>query len=129
MSRKRPVGESKTLRQEASAETVLIDLQGRTVVPGFIDAHAHIWKVGHLLTTSLDLRRVPSIDALLEAARARGATLAPGEWLQGRGFNEAVLAEQRRPTRRDLDCVLPERPAVDVLAKSNRWLRLVTLVT
>jgi predicted amidohydrolase YtcJ len=106
------VGDPRTLRQEARAETVLIDLEGRTVVPGFIDAHAHIWKVGHLHTTSLDVRRVRSIEALLKAVRARGGTLATGEWLQGRGFNEASLAEQRRPTRYDLDRVLPDRPAV-----------------
>jgi predicted amidohydrolase YtcJ len=106
------VGDSKTLRAQASAQTALYDLEGRTVVPGFIDAHAHIWKIGHLLTTMLDLRRVHSIDDLCAAVRQRDANLPPGDWLQGRGFNEAVLAEKRKPTRDDLDQAVPNRPVV-----------------
>jgi predicted amidohydrolase YtcJ len=106
------VGDTRALRQEAAPGTTLVDLDGRTVVPGFIDAHAHIWKIGHLLTTLLDLRPVSSIQALLQAVRERDAQLPRGEWLQGRGFNEAALAEGRRPTRHDLDRGVPNRPAV-----------------
>ncbi len=106
------VGDSKTLRAQAGAQTALYDLEGRTVVPGFIDAHAHIWKIGHLLTTMLDLRRVHSIEDLCAKVRERNAQLPPGDWLQGRGFNEAVLAEKRKPTRADLDEAVPDRPVV-----------------
>jgi predicted amidohydrolase YtcJ len=106
------VGDTETLLAQANAATTRYDLQGRTVVPGFIDAHAHIWKMGHLLTTMLDLRPVRGIEDLCRAVRQRGASLPAGAWLQGRGFNEAMLAEQRRPTRDDLDRALPDRPVV-----------------
>jgi predicted amidohydrolase YtcJ len=106
------VGDSKTLLEQTGAQTTRYDLDGRTVVPGFIDAHAHIWKIGHLLTTMLDLRRVQSIGDLCAAVHDRAASLPPGDWLQGRGFNEAVMAEKRKPTRDDLDRAVPNRPVV-----------------
>lgn len=89
-----------------------LHLGGRTVVPGFHDAHAHIWKIGHLLTTMLDLRGVESIDALVARVTAFRARLPEGAWLLGRGFNEATMAEGRPPTRRDLDRAAPDLPVV-----------------
>ena len=83
-----------------------VDLGGGTVVPGFDDAHAHIYKVGHLLTSMLDLRGVPSMAAL----RARLREVPGDGWLQGRGFNEAAMAERKMPDRHDLDAACPQRP-------------------
>src|SRR5215813_6925813 len=87
-----------------------IDLEGRTLVPGFNDAHAHIWKIGHLLTTMIDLRRTTSLVPLVDAVRQRAATVPPGAWIVGRGYNEAALAEGRPPTRHDLDRASPHQP-------------------
>jgi len=106
------VGDSKALLAEAGAQTARYDLEGRTVVPGFIDAHAHIWKIGHLLTSMLDLRGVTSIEDLNAAVLKHHAKLPPGDWLQGRGFNEAAMAERRKPTRYDLDKAVSGRPVV-----------------
>jgi hypothetical protein len=106
------VGDTKTLLAQAGTQTARYDLEGRTVVPGFIDAHAHIWKIGHLLTSMLDLRRVSSIQDLCAAVLERDSKLPQGEWLQGRGFNEAALAERRKPNRYDLDKAVPGRPVV-----------------
>lgn len=89
-----------------------IDLRGRTVVAGFNDAHAHIWKIGHLLTTMLDLRTVGSLDELVEKVSAFRSRLPDGAWLLGRGFNEAAMAEGRVPTRHDLDRAAPDQPVV-----------------
>jgi predicted amidohydrolase YtcJ len=96
----------------AGSSTRRIDLGGRTVVPGFNDAHAHIWKIGQLLTTMLDLRRVVSIEELVRAVRQVSDRLPEGAWLLGRGYNEATLAEKRPPTRDDLDRAAPKRPVV-----------------
>jgi predicted amidohydrolase YtcJ len=90
----------------------VFDLGGRTVIPAFHDAHAHIWKMGHLLTTMLDLRGVPSVEALVAKVAAFRDRLPAGAWLLGRGFNEAAMAEGRMPTRRDLDRAAPDRPVV-----------------
>jgi predicted amidohydrolase YtcJ len=104
------VGDSRDLLQDAGPGTARIDLGGLTVVPGFNDAHAHIWKIGHLLTTMLDLRKTTSIVELQGALRERDRQLPNGAWLIGRGFNELAMAEKRRPTRGDLDQAVPDRP-------------------
>jgi predicted amidohydrolase YtcJ len=87
-----------------------VDLGGRVLIPAFHDAHAHLWKMGHLLTTMLDLRGVESVEALTARVAAFAAPLPPGAWLLGRGFNEAAMAERRMPTRHDLDRAAPGRP-------------------
>ena len=106
------VGESADLLRSANGRAKRIDLAGRTVVPGFNDAHAHVWKIGHLLTSMLDLRRVASLDALVDEVR-RAAERASGDaWVLGRGYNEAVMREHRAPTRADLDRASPRVPVV-----------------
>lgn len=106
------VGDSDTLRGEVRPGVTIVDLDGRTVVPGFTDAHAHIWKMGFLLTSMLDLRRASSLEALLESVRVRDRSLPKGQWLLGRGFNEIAMPEKRKPTRYDLDRAAPDRPVV-----------------
>src|SRR5262245_3159128 len=97
---------------DAASHAKRIDLEGRTVVPGFNDAHAHIWKIGHLLTTMLDLRGVESVEALVDQVRRFRTTRPQGSWLLGRGYNEAAMIERRPPTRQDLDRVAPDQPVV-----------------
>ena len=106
------VGESADLLRASNGRATRIDLGGRTLIPGFNDAHAHVWKIGHLLTSMLDLRRTSSLDALLDDVR-RFADRAPEDaWVLGRGYNEAALRERRAPTRSDLDRASPRRPVV-----------------
>lgn len=90
----------------------VVDLGGRTVIPAFHDAHAHIWKMGHLLTTMLDLRGVESVEAIVARVAAFRGRRPAGSWLLGRGFNEAAMAEGRMPTRDDLDRAAPDQPVV-----------------
>jgi predicted amidohydrolase YtcJ len=106
------VGRDADVLCAAGPSTRRIDLAGRTLVPGLNDAHAHIWKIGHLLTTMLDLRGVGSIDELTERVRRFGQRLPDGAWLLGRGYNEAAMSERRPPTRDDLDRAAPDRPVV-----------------
>lgn len=95
-----------------------IDAQGRTVLPSFIDAHAHLWWMAlDRLVWQLSGPQAPrSIDELLQglAERAReGEGEGQGaEWLVGHGLSEAGLAERRLPTRWEIDAVLPDRPVV-----------------
>src|SRR5262245_81970 len=93
------VGAVRDVMNLRGAGTRIVDLDGRMLVPGFIDAHAHIWKIGHLLTTLLDLRQVASLADLVDRVRDRARRLPAGGWLQGRGYNEARFAEGRGPTR------------------------------
>ncbi len=87
-----------------------IDLAGRTLIPGFNDAHAHVWKIGQLATGMLDLRGVESLAALQARLRQAAAPLPAGAWLLGRGYNEAEMREGRQPNRWDLDAAIADRP-------------------
>ncbi len=63
---------------------MIVDLGGRTIVPRFTDAHAHVWEMGHLLTAMLDLRQSRGIEALAKCAESRDQQLQRGQWLLGR---------------------------------------------
>src|ERR1044071_3262238 len=106
------VGRNDDVLHAADATTRRIDLGGRTLVPGFNDAHAHIWKIGQLITSLLDARRIGSLDELVARLRAFATPLPADAWVQGRGYNEASLRERRAPTRWDLDRAEPNRPVV-----------------
>jgi hypothetical protein len=110
--------------------TRTIDLEERSLLPGFVDAHAHIWKIGHLLTTLLDVRGASSLADLAVRLQARARALPAGAWLYGRGYNEAKFADGRGPTRADLDAVTDDRPVVlmrtcaHIIACNSRALEL-----
>jgi len=97
-------GEDLTSRYEA---TRTIDLEGKTVVPGFDDTHIHI---SGSPQREIDLRETMSIAELQEQVRAKAAELGEGEWITGYGWAEDQFAEQRMPTRQDLDAAAPRNP-------------------
>ena len=107
------VGDEADVREQAGAGLETIDLAGRTATPGLNDAHAHPMSVGFALgdldLNPADRRSVAEIvDLVAGAVRDR----PPGEWIQGRGYDHARLAERRHPTRYDLDAVAPDHPVV-----------------
>ena len=104
------VGSREDVENLAGPGTKRIDLEGRTLLPGFNDSHVHVWKVGQILTGILDLRGLKSLEELRALLRRRDRELPEGAWLLGRGYNEERLAEGRQPTRRDLDGAAPNRP-------------------
>lgn len=86
-----------------------VDLQGRTVLPGLIDAHGHVFGLGQMLT-QLDLSQATSLEGALTSigdyARAN-----PGQgWLRGRGWNQENWKLGRFPTAADVDTVVSDRP-------------------
>jgi hypothetical protein len=89
-----------------------VDLGGATLLPGFNDAHVHVWKLGLLLTVQVDARKAvaPDIPSIAARFAERARVTSPGIWLTGRGYNEAELTERRHPTRRDLDAASQEHP-------------------
>src|SRR5688500_5945458 len=106
------VGQLEDVEGTAHANTRRLDLAGRTLLPGFYDAHIHLWKVGMLLTHWLDvhLPTAPTIAAIVEIYRHRTAQSSPETWIVGRGYNDATLPELRHPTRYDLDQVSSTHP-------------------
>ncbi len=104
------VGRLADLRALAHPNTQWIDLQGKILMPGFFDAHIHVWKVGDLLTFNLDLRGVGSIEELQDKLRDFASQHPELQWIRARGFNEAQMKAGRLPTRHDIDKVVSDHP-------------------
>ncbi len=85
----------------------MIDLNGRTVMPGFIDTHVHI---SGKAERYIDLTKVSSIVEIQKLIREKAAQLPPGDWITGYGWSEDTLAEMRRPLIADLDAAAPNNP-------------------
>jgi predicted amidohydrolase YtcJ len=96
----------------ANAGATRIDCEGRTVLPGFIDAHCHIASYAESLVT-LDLSRqgdVASVSDVQDRIYAFARNMPPGTWIRGKRYNEFHLAQKRHPNRGELDVVTPFHP-------------------
>lgn len=102
-------GSSGEIAGLAGAGTRRVDLEGRTVVPGLIDAHCHMLATG-LLLGNVGLHDCRSVREVLARVAARAAATPPGQWIVGRGWDESVLEEGRPPSREELDEVAPFNP-------------------
>ncbi len=107
------VGSNAEAKAAAAPGSESIDLAGRTAAPGLNDAHAHPMMLGRSLD-DLGLS-TPPVRTIAEIARLVGNAAqlrAPGTWIIGRGYDQARLADQRHPTRSDLDAVSPDHPVL-----------------
>jgi predicted amidohydrolase YtcJ len=105
------VGSDAEILRLATAGTTRVDLAGRTVVPGFIDAHTHPAYAGirHLTAVDCDLG---SIADILGALRQRASSTPPGKWVLGFKYDDTKTREARPITRADLDAAVPTHPAL-----------------
>jgi predicted amidohydrolase YtcJ len=102
-------GTSDQMKALAGPETKLIDLKGRSLLPGFIDAHCHAGNYGPVkfnIVCHSDVVR--SIEELKGEIRKRTAGTPKGGWILGRGYDNTKLKEKRHPTRWDFDEAAPE---------------------
>jgi predicted amidohydrolase YtcJ len=105
------VGSNDEVKQFAGNITRVIDLQGKTVIPGFVDTHIHVADFGRFLLW-LDLRRTASITDLQHRLKERAEKTPAGKWIVGRGWNQDHFKEKRLPTLLDLDTVSPKNPVI-----------------
>ncbi len=103
------VGSNVEMRSLAGPHTTLYDLGGRTVLPGFIDAHAHFYGYAKNLSR-IDLVGTGSLEEVLELVSARVEDVPEGEWITGRGWDQNDWAESVYPDRRALDRAAPHHP-------------------
>ncbi len=96
------IGTNKRIIATKSKTAKIINLQGRTVLPGFHDSHIHLLNYGMLLRT-LDLSRARSIEEVKKRVRGWNTTGSHDTWVLGRGWDDERLREHRYPTRDDLD--------------------------
>lgn len=105
------VGDSKELTGLTQRAQQVVDLRGRTVVPGFIDTHAHLADVGVRLL-HLDLGSAKSVEDALAMVQSQVAKTAPGELVVGYNWDESGWLTPRYLTKRDLDQAAPRNPVV-----------------
>lgn len=106
------VGTNAEVERLAGPRTERIDLRGRAVTPGLIDAHAHFnWGgVDRLLVMDLSYPLVKSVAEVVAKVAERVGTVGRGGWVEGRGWDEGKLTERRLLTATDLDAVSPDNP-------------------
>ena len=101
-------------REEVAAvigpTTKIIDLRGRTLLPGFVENHIHMTNSPQRHWVDCSYAACPSIADIRDKISARARATNPGEWILGRGFQSARLSDRRNPNRFDLDPVSPENP-------------------
>jgi predicted amidohydrolase YtcJ len=105
------VGSKTEIDSLSSAGAMRVDLGGDTVLPGFIDAHAHGASVGmnHLRNVNCNL---PSIAAIQEAIRKRAEKIGPGQWVTGFMYDDTKTKDGRQLTIADLDAAAPNNPVI-----------------
>ncbi|MGG4489101.1 amidohydrolase [Metabacillus idriensis] len=114
-SRIMAVGSNDLIREYISDDTTVIDLNGKTLMPGFIDAHIHLTIYGtNLLGVSCTDPSIQSLSDLFEALRKKAKETPPGQWIRATEFNEGKLTEHRYPTKQELDQLSAEHPIVIV---------------
>ncbi len=103
------VGSNDEIRGMARPGTKQTDIAGKTVLPGFIDAHTHPSYAGirHLRWVDCDLRSIAEIQS---AIRTRAAKTPAGEWVIGFKYDDTKTAEGRKLNRGDLDAAAPGHP-------------------
>lgn len=87
----------------------IIDLHGRTVLPGFTDSHCHIFGIGER-EMRLNLEGTNSLKDFLASVNERVDKTAPGKWIAGRGWIETFWKPPQFPTRQDVDKIAPNNP-------------------
>jgi predicted amidohydrolase YtcJ len=105
------IGANTDILHLAGAGTQKIDLDGRLVVPGFIDTHIHFYEWS-LNRQGVRLDDLTSLEDLLERVRQAANDRPPGQWIMGQGWNETDWTKPSMPTREALDRAAPDHPVL-----------------
>jgi hypothetical protein len=92
-------------------QTRVLDLGGRTVIPGMVDAHGHVSGLGSALAI-VDLTGASSYDEIVARVAAKAKTVAPGVWVTGRGWDQNRWADTRFPSHEKLSAAVPNNPVL-----------------
>jgi predicted amidohydrolase YtcJ len=108
------LGDDRSVTALIGPDTTVLDLAGRTAIPGFVESHNHPTFFGLTLAAPVDAGSPPNgtigdiVHRVEQAARDRG----PGEWIQGFRYDDTLLTDNRHPTRADLDPVSTANPVI-----------------
>jgi len=110
------VGALDEVMAKKGPETEVVDLEGKTLMPGFFDPHSHVvMQSMKFSTANLDPKPIGEAGSIADIQRILkdwidGKQLEPGRWVVGWGYDDTGIEEQRHPTRDDLDAVSTEHP-------------------
>jgi predicted amidohydrolase YtcJ len=104
-------GSSDAMKKLADGKTRMIDLGGRTVIPGLTDGHIHGIRAALTFGTEVNWIGVPTLKEALEKIREAATSQKPGSWIVvAGGWTEAQFAEKRRPTPAEVAALAPDNP-------------------
>jgi len=105
------IGTDQDMQDRAGADTEKIDLEGRLVVPGFVDTHIHFYEWA-LKRQDMALDDMTCLEELLARVRQAAAERPTGQWIMGQGWNETDWTAPNMPTRETLDRAAPDHPVL-----------------
>jgi predicted amidohydrolase YtcJ len=103
------VGDNDQIDELGDERTHVIDARGKTVLPGFIDSHSHLF-FGGVVAEAVDLTAARTIGDIVRSLSERAAVTPTGEWIRGYGFCVDRLAERRHPKSVELDRATTRHP-------------------
>jgi predicted amidohydrolase YtcJ len=108
------MGSNDLLKSLRKSGTQVIDCKGRTILPGFVDAHCHVFAYAKSLVylRLSQHENIRSISAIQQRIRDYSQKQPLGVWVRGKGYNEFYITEKRHPNRWDLDAAAPLHPVV-----------------
>ncbi len=123
------VGDDADLRPLLRPGGQAVDLGGRAVIPGLIDAHIHFgWYSLALHEERVDLDNVPGKEEALARIAAQVDRTPPGCWIRGEGWNKNIWPQDAFPTAADLDAVAPDHPvALEDKSRHATWVNSLAL--
>ncbi|HNU86477.1 MAG TPA: amidohydrolase family protein, partial [Syntrophales bacterium] len=104
------VGSDKGAKAYVGKGTKVVDLKGKTVLPGLIEGHMHFTGEGQKML-QVYVFWSPKAE-IMAKVKAEAEKLPPGTWIIGRGWNQEVWPDKKFPTREDLDAVAPDHPVM-----------------
>lgn len=105
------VGSNSDALEFSDRETLVLEAEGKTVLPGFIDCHVHLTYTA-TSTIEIDLFALGSLNQMLGVIGSVAQKCSAGEWVRARGFDDTMVVERRYPTRWELDKAAPRNPVI-----------------
>ncbi len=105
------VGDARGALTLRGPQTRVLDLGGRTVIPGMTDAHGHVSELGQTLAI-VDLTGASSYDEIVARVAAKAKTVAPGVWIEGHGWDQNRWADTHFPSHEKLSAAVPNNPVL-----------------
>ena len=116
-------GSDAEIRRLAGVRTQVIDLGGRTAIPGLMDSHLHALRAGLTHSVELSWAGVPTLAKALDLIRDAAKALPPGAWIKvGGGWTDLQFQEKRGPTIAELVAAAPGRPVYVQRLYNTAWI-------